>query len=114
MTIYPIPDLFAQNTPPALLSRHTDPETSRRAARRVSRSGKAIRERRLLYAAVIAEPGRTAAELGKACGVERYEASRRLPDMKVQLPEVTGRLRHGPKRTCHELGSVCHTWWPVP
>ena len=92
MTIYPIPPLFNQNTPTAQLSRHTDPETSQRAARLVTRSGKAVRQRRLLYAAVVAGPGRTAAELGKACGIGTFDACRRLPDMKVQRPEVDGRI----------------------
>ena len=104
MTLYPIGPLFDTTPPPAKhLARRTDPETSKRAARHVARSGKAVRQRKQLYEAVVAGPGRTCPELAKATGIDRYDAARRLPELK-------GKIKHGDVKRCEVTGSPCVTW----
>lgn len=92
--------LFAQ-----LRSRATDPATSRAAAR--SHCRKAQTQRTQLLAAVRRTPGLTAVELARAVGVDRYAASRRLPEL-----EADGKVEKGDARTCRVNRRSMVTWWP--
>jgi CRP-like cAMP-binding protein len=92
---------------PSMLYRATDPVTSRIAAEKVTR-GTAQSNRAILLAAVEANPGRTAVELAHLTGVDRHEASRRLPDLRR-----AGLVRNGPERACSVSGNFMGTWWRV-
>lgn len=91
---------------PSMLYRSSDPAPSRIAAEKVTRTGDAQSNRSILLAAVEANPGRTAVELAHLTGVERHEASRRLPDLRR-----AGLVRNGPERACSVTGGKMGTWW---
>lgn len=95
--------------PPVARARVSDPDTSHEAARRVERSGKAERQRKALLTEVTRRPGQTAGEIAERLGMDRYDASRRLPDLLDDPPRVA----KGRKRRCGVLSSTCVTWWPV-
>lgn len=88
-------------------SRRSDPATSVEAARRIEGDGKAAKHRRMLLEAVRARPKRTAAEYGKQVGLDRFEASRRLPELRPFWVDC------GDPRECEVLKSKCMTWWPA-
>ena len=92
---------------PSMLYRATDPAPSRIAAEKVTRTT-AQSNRAILLAAVEANPGRTAVELAALTGVDRHEASRRLPDLRR-----AGLVRNGPDRACSVSGNPMGTWWRV-
>jgi len=85
------------------------PETSREAAMLVEGSGKAAGQRRMLWRAVTVHPGCTAPEIAALIGIDRYDASRRLPELRDKLHVV----RNGEARVCKELGTNQNTWWAV-
>jgi DNA-binding IclR family transcriptional regulator len=53
-------------------------------------------------------PGQTAGEIARGSGVDRFEASRRLPELRR-----AGLLRNGDKRKCSALGNLSLTWRPA-
>ena len=53
-------------------------------------------------------PGQTAAEIAMSLGMERYEPSRRLPELRQR-----GLIISGPTRTCLSRGTRAMTWWPI-
>lgn len=90
------------------LSRSGDPTGSYQAAERIQLSGAAGRQRRAVYAALRLHPGRTSRELARLMDVDRYQPSRRLPEL-----EHAGWVRRGQRRRCSIGGIVSETWWPV-
>lgn len=57
--------------------------------------------------AVIAHPGKTAAEIAVMTGLERHAPSRRLPDLRR-----AGLVRMGDQRQCSVKNRLSVTWWP--
>ncbi len=90
-------------------ARHTDPDTSRQAARRFDRSGKGFSQRLRILAYLKLHEGATAGEIAAALGIERHAPSRRLPEL-----ETKGFVRKGDARKCSALGSACVTWFVTP
>lgn len=92
------------------LSRATDPHTSALAASGVEHAGPGgaedQRNRCLLYVRLY--PGRTAAEIADALGMERHAPSRRLPELRH-----AGLVRNGEARKCEVMGRQSLTWLPV-
>ena len=90
-------------------SRRTDPETSKIAERKLRESGKLSLQRRQALEAVRRFPGKTAPELAKATGLDRYMLSRRLAEIRtlgdVFNPQV--------KRMCRVTGSASMVWHPM-
>lgn len=101
-------DAAPEQLPPHCRSRRTDPPTSRVAGANHEASGKAGTHRQLVADAVTRWPGRTSAELAAACGLDRYEVARRLPEV-----ERAGRIRRGAARRCQTNGNSAVTWWPT-
>lgn len=99
-----MPDLF-DFIPRA---RATDPATSHVAAARVTASGAAGRQAAVVRAALGAHPGVTSAELAAACGLDRYQTARRLPELRK-----LGQARNGGPRVCRVTGKLALTWWAV-
>jgi hypothetical protein len=89
-------------------SRSKDPVTSHMAADAVEQTGAAGNHRDRCLAAVKARPGMTAAEIAVAAGLERHEASRRLPELRA-----AGLVYTGQARTCEVQGHSSLTWYPV-
>ena len=94
-----------------LPARHTDPESSREAARAIIATGDRAHQQALAYAAVRAYPGRTSLELAHLSGIERHALARRLPELIDR-----GLVTQGPKRRCtaSARGLSAVTWEPVP
>lgn len=67
---------------PQAAARRTDPASSHAAADEHEKSGKAATRRARLENAVYANPGKTSKELAEITGLERHEASRRLPEIE--------------------------------
>ncbi len=88
-------------------ARHTDPDTSREAARKHNHSGKSRVNRSLVLEAVSQRPGYTAAEYGVITELGHHEAQRRLSDLHKDAA-----VRKGQKRGCQVKGSQMLTWWP--
>jgi CRP-like cAMP-binding protein len=91
-----------------ILSRTTDPQTSREAAALMDATGTATAHRDACLAEVKRLPGQTAAEIAKALGLERHEPSRRLPELRQR-----GLVRNGTSRICAVQGHRSMTWWTV-
>ena len=88
------------------LSHRHDPETSRKAARRLIASGKLTGQRRAVLEALRKCDGVTHAELGALMGVHWLTPARRLPEL-----ERAGLVRKGGRRICRVKHSRCTTWW---
>jgi len=88
-------------------SRYTDPATSSDAARLVEGSGVASRNRAQLYGMICLVHPRehTAGELAELTGLERHEASRRLPEMRPLLIE-----NGDDSKRCSILHTMATTW----
>jgi CRP-like cAMP-binding protein len=86
-------------------SRKTNPATSRTAARRHEAKGKAASNRHACLEALCAASGSTAAEIAQLAGLERHEASRRLPELRR-----AGLVKNGPARVCRVTGNLSLTW----
>ncbi len=89
-------------------SRYTDPATSVDAARLIEGSGKAALDRKALYLMIAEMHPRqmTAPELGVFCGVDRHNASRRLPELRD-----SGFIDQGDEsRRCEIQGTISMTW----
>lgn len=88
-------------------SRRSDPETSHEAAEQVRRSGELGRQQRAVLEAVKAHPGKTAVELARLAGLDRYAVSRRLPELQPV------HVRRGPPRECTVNRRPQSTWFAV-
>lgn len=89
--------------PPA--SRTTDPSTSHIAEAQMSASGSISAQRADVLWAVCLSPDCTAREIARACRVDRYATSRRLPEL-----ERHGLVTRGPTRVCRVGGRLSATW----
>ena len=81
-------------------SRKTDPESSRRAAREIERSGVLKGQRLIALRLVEQYPGRTSKELSQLGTLDRYQLARRLPEM----------VKENHLRVTQE-GSEDQRWW---
>lgn len=88
-------------------ARKSDPETSHLAAEEIKRSGALGAQQARVLEAVRTYPGKTAVELAKLAGLDRYLVSRRLPEL------VPLWVRRGPPRDCTVNGRPQSTWFPV-
>lgn len=88
-------------------SRRSDPETSHQAAEQIRRSGELGRQQLAVLEAVRAHPGKTAVELARLAGLDRYAVSRRLPELQPV------HVRRGPPRECTVNHRPQSTWFPV-
>lgn len=91
------------------LCRRNDPDTSYAAAVSCTASGRRKTQRELLFAALQRYPGHTSAELARICGIDRYAAARRLPDLRHD-----GFAENGDERICTVQGTLAITWYPAP
>jgi len=89
-------------------ARNSDPFTSHEAAREAEASGRASAHRQLCLDEVLKHPGKTAAEIAVAVGLERHAPSRRLPELRD-----AGLLKNGPARICKVTGRMSLTWLPA-
>lgn len=89
-------------------ARNTDPFTSHDAARDAEASGRASAHRSLCLDEVLKNPGKTAAEIAVAVGLERHAPSRRLPELRD-----AGLIKNGHARVCSVTGRMSITWLPV-
>jgi hypothetical protein len=88
-------------------ARGTDPESSHLAAERITQSGKRSSQQDEAVRLVTSYPGHTAAELAEFSRLDRYQLSRRLPEIERI------HVHKGSMRECRILGSQCVTWWPL-
>lgn len=88
-------------------ARRTDPETSHQAAAAIKASGALTKQQHAVLDAVRRWPGKTAVELARLSGLDRYAVSRRLPELNVV------HVRRGPPRACKVNGRAQGTWFPV-
>lgn len=93
--------------PVSRLYRHTDPDTSRQAAERITSIGSRANHLKRIVDAVRARPGRTSAELAEDTGLERHEAARRTADAAN-----AGLIVRGPSKTCSVGRRAAVSWWP--
>jgi len=87
-------------------SRVMDKLESQTAAKSVVK--KAEHQRRLCLAVVQRSPGLTAPEIAVRAKIDRYDASRRLPEVRKK-----GLVANGAARKCTENGTMMATWLPV-
>ncbi len=88
------------------LSRRQDPVGSFEAADGLKRHGFSGRQRLAVYHALRAHQGSTSAELARIMDVDRYQPSRRLPEL-----EKAGWVCRGRRRRCSVSGIDSVTWW---
>ena len=89
-------------------ARRSDPETSKEAARAVTRSGVAAAQQQAVYEITVKFPSRTSAEIGALMGEDmrnRYVAARRLPELRD-----AGRVFNDTSRKCTQTGRKAMTW----
>ena len=89
-------------------ARSTDPFTSHAAACEAEASGRAGAQREVCLAEVLKNPGKTAAEIAVATGLERHAPSRRLPELRD-----AGLVMNGEARVCAVTGRMSITWFPA-
>ena len=89
-------------------ARTVDSETSHAAAFDIEASGKADTQRRACLEEVRRNPGKTAAEIAVACGLERHVPSRRLPELRD-----ASIIQNREKRRCDVVGRPSMTWYLV-
>lgn len=117
------PGPLFRELPPA--SARTDPETSRVAERKVTKSGQRMTNAQRVADLVKRYPGRTSRELdaivlmgrqqwnrldlgeSRWSGLDYHEIARRLPDA-----ETLNLVKRGEARTCDVGGNPCTVWWP--
>jgi hypothetical protein len=83
----------------------TGPIQSQEAAKAASGGAGAPGDRCL--ASVMESPGKTAAEIAAAAGLDRHVVSRRLPDLRR-----ASRVLNGQPRACAVTGRLSLTWFP--
>jgi hypothetical protein len=108
LTLFPIPEDPEPSKGERPRSHRDDPETSRRAAENLAKSGKHKTQRGATLEAVRRCPGATHAELGRFMGVDWLTPARRLSEL-----EDAGLVRKGEPRVCRVKGTRCVTWWAV-
>jgi hypothetical protein len=69
--------------------------------------GRAASQRHLCLLEVWKKPGRSAAEIANAAGLQRHVPSRRLPELRQ-----AGQVKNGPERICAITGHPSLTWFP--
>ena len=89
-------------------ARSSDPFTSHEAAHDAESSGRASAQRQICLGEVLKNPGKTAAEIAVAVGLERHAPSRRLPELRD-----AGLVVNGPARVCSVTGRMSITWLPA-
>ena len=89
-------------------ARNTDPFTSHEAAREAEESGRAGAQRQICLTEVLRDPGKTAAEIAVAVGLERHAPSRRLPELREDRL-----VKNGPARICTVTERMSLTWLPM-
>ena len=89
-------------------SRQTDPHTSYEAAHEAEASGRASAQRQACLSEVRRNPGKTAAEIAQATGLERHAPSRRLPELRA-----AGLVINGAARVCTVTSRTSLTWLPA-
>lgn len=89
-------------------ARRTDPRTSHEAAREAEANGRAATHRAICLEEVRKNPGRTAAEIAAATGMERHVPSRRLPELRE-----AGFVKNVEIRVCRVTGRNSMTWYVV-
>ena len=107
VTTLPLFAADAAGRGPLARARNSDPVSSYWAARLAETSGKAARDRRACFIAVLAGEGRTSAEIAVVAGLDRHTAARRLPDLLAE-PAL---LVQGAARVCRVKGTRAVTWW---
>lgn len=96
---------------PAVASaRHSDPETSRAAATKHERTGRAASHRLIVEREVNTRPGQTYREIARAVGLDATEVMRRLNDLEVRQLVRKGTVR---ECTVSTLKNRMSTWWPA-
>tara|TARA_R100001377_G_scaffold80889_2_gene60073 strand:+ start:1773 stop:2096 length:324 start_codon:yes stop_codon:yes gene_type:complete len=93
-----------------MLSRRTDPETSREAARQMVESGALNAQSKFVLSVLTDNQGLTSRELADLGGgdvhQQRARFSRRLPDLMHR-----GIVTQGEARTCKACNRLCVTWF---
>ena len=93
-----------------MLSRNSDPVTSRLAARELLESGALDTQRSFVYNVLSQNEGLTSRELAALVGGDKHEErarfSRRLPDLKN-----LGLAKQGESRPCTSCNRTCVTWY---
>lgn len=87
-------------------SRSSDPLPSYKAADQLKRSGVGGKRRLAIYLGLRQHQGATSAELARSLNLDRYEPSRRLPELRR-----AGWVCNGPRRRCTVSGIVSETWY---
>jgi hypothetical protein len=85
----------------------TGPIQSQEAAKAAEASGGDGAPGDRCLASVMKSPGKTAAELAAAAGLDRHVVSRRLPDLRR-----ASRVLNGQPRACAVTGRLSLTWFP--
>lgn len=93
-------------------ARNTDPKSSHLAAAEMNKTGKRQTHINQLAQVVVANPGKTSAELAFIVAdahphLTRHEVARRLPDGEGQV------FFKGESRKCSQTNRLCITWWPT-
>ena len=95
-----------------MLSRNSDPVTSRLAARQMFESGALDTQRSFVYNVLSQNEGLTSRELAALVDGDKHEErarfSRRLPDLKN-----LGLAKQGEPRLCTSCNRTCVTWYLV-
>ena len=88
-------------------ARRADPETSHAAAREVTESGAAAKQAKAVWWVLQTFGGPlTSAEVAaKHSTLDRYQAARRLPELRA-----AGWVKNGEARTCSVTGRKALTW----
>lgn len=88
-------------------SHRDDPESSLIAESNMNKSGKRFSNQAIITLHVKVFAGKTAAEIGRLCGLGQHEASRRLSE----LNGIT--VRKGERRQCSVKNTNMVTWFPI-
>lgn len=88
--------------------RKTDPVTSQLAGQDIVESGACGRQQAFWLDLVQKYPGRTSRELAFMAQVDRYQGSRRLPEL-----ERDKKVKRGADKVCTQGGKLSATWWPA-
>jgi len=93
-----------------MLSRTTDPNTSREAARQMIDSGALNAQSQFVYSVLVDNQGLTSRELADIGGgdihQQRARFARRLPDLAKR-----GLAAQGESRLCKACNRLCVTWF---
>jgi hypothetical protein len=100
------------------ITHHDDPRTSAMAEREITAMGERDRQQMTVYAAVVANPGRTSNELSRLIeGMDRHQVAKRLPEIAEAVDGATPRkvilIERGPVRACSVTQRPCVTWWKL-